>query len=97
MPIAALALLSVFTLIALASGIGAWRAIDPRRRWGAIIPAGAAFGALYVVGHRLGWTFGPEVNLFGFDVALPWEILLAIVTATAVAWLQRAVADRLRS
>ena len=93
----AVALAGVFTAISVAAGIGAWRTVDPSRRWGAILPAAAAFGVLYFVGHRLDWTIGPRVSVFGFDVALPWEILLAIVAAAATALLQRAVADRLRA
>ena len=94
---AALALASVFSLISLAAGVVAWRTVDPRRSWAAILPTLAAFGALYLVGHRLGWTLGPTVALFGFDVALPWEMLVAVVVAGAVALAQRAVADRLRA
>lgn len=85
----ALALLGVFTLICIAAGVIAWRLLLADLAWGALLPAAAAFAVLYLIGHRLGWTYGPMVQLFGFEVALPWEILLALATAIGVAGLHR--------
>jgi len=85
----AFALLGVFTAICIAAGVIAWRLLLADLAWGALLPAAAAFVVLWLVGHRLGWTFGPELQLFGFDVALPWELFLAFVTAFGVAGLHR--------
>jgi len=85
----AFALLGVFTLVCIAAGVLAWRLLLPDLAWGAVLPAAAAFAVLYLVGHRLGWTYGPTMQLFGFEVALPWEVLLALVTASGVAGLHR--------
>jgi len=89
MRIEAIALLGVFTLISIGSGLLAWRVVVPDARWGAVLPILAAFGALYLVGHRLGWTIGPTVRLFGFDVALAWELVLAVLAAMITAGLWR--------
>jgi hypothetical protein len=85
----AFALLGVFTMICVAAGVIAWRLLLADLAWGALLPAATAFAVLYLIGHRLGWTYGPTVQLFGFEVALPWEVLLALVTAMAVAGLHR--------
>ncbi len=92
----AYALLGVFTAVSIAAGVLAWRLIVPEWRWGAVIPAAAAFGALYLVGHRLGWTFGPSVRLFGYDVALAWEVLLAVGVALLAAGAARLAGNLLR-
>ncbi|GLI28410.1 hypothetical protein ARHIZOSPH14_26520 [Agromyces rhizosphaerae] len=42
---------------------------------GAVV-AGAAYGLLGTLGHRLTWTVG--------DVAIPWGIVLALLGATAL-------------
>lgn len=91
MPIAAFALLGVFTLVSIASGVLAWRFVGPHAGWAALLPTIGAFGALYVVGHLLDWTLGPTVELFGFTVALPWDVLLALLAAFGIASIQRRV------
>jgi hypothetical protein len=96
MRIEAFALLGVFTAVSIAAGVLAWRLIVPESRWGAVLPAAAAFGALYLVGHRLGWTFGPSVRLFGYDVALAWEVLLAVGVALLAAGAARLAGSLLR-
>lgn len=93
MPVAAWALLATFLLISLGAGaLAAW-VVGPWRWSGVVLPAAAAVVALYLAGHRLAWSIGPHVRLFGFDVALPFDLALAVVVALAVAWLQVLVAS----
>ena len=84
---AAYALIGLFTLISAVSGLLAARLIGPWRWWAPPLPILASFGALYLVGHRLGWSAGPEVPMFGFRVALPFDVAVGLVVAlgTAVA------------
>jgi hypothetical protein len=92
MPANAYSLLAVFILISIGSGLIAWRVVTPHRRRGWLLPIVLAFGALYVFGHLLGLSAGPMFGLFGFDVALPFDVLLALVAAFAGAGLYRLVA-----
>jgi hypothetical protein len=96
MPPEAIALLLFFVGVAFVVGAVAAYAVGPRRPWAAILPILGAFGSLYVVGHRIGLSLGPQVNLFGFEVAIVWDVAVAIVAAVVVAVLQRA-ARQLRS
>jgi hypothetical protein len=89
MPANAFTLLGVFILISIGSGLIAWRVVTPRRRWGWLTAIVFAFGALYLFGHLLGLSTGPMLQLFGFDVALPFDVLLALVAAFAGAGLHR--------
>jgi hypothetical protein len=89
MPAAAYGVLAVFTAASIVAGLVAWWLIGPRTAWAAILPIAATFGALYVSGHRLGLRVGPVMQLFGFDVALLFDLSLAVVVALAVALLQR--------
>jgi hypothetical protein len=52
-------------------------------------PTLAAFGALYVVGHQSGLRAGPEVEIFGWQVSLAFDVAVAVATALVVAVLQR--------
>jgi hypothetical protein len=89
MPASAYALLALFTAISAASGwLAAW-IVGPRRPWTALIPALAAFGALWLVGHRFVVRAGPTVELFGWQVSLPFDVAVALVSAFAGAGLQR--------
>jgi hypothetical protein len=54
----------------------------------------AAFLAFYVIGHRLGLAVGPEITLFGFQVALAGDLVIGFAAALATA-LAQAVAARL--
>ena len=92
MPAAAYALLAAFTAVAAGSATVAVRIVGPWRPSGAVVPFIASFGALYVVGHRLRWTAGPTVPLFGFRVALGFDVVLALLAALAGAVVQRGVA-----
>ena len=91
MPASAYALVATFAVMSLLSGVAAARLIGPPRWWAAIVPALGAFAALYLVGHRWMVSIGPEVELFGWDVALPFDIAVAVVTASGAAWMQLAV------
>jgi hypothetical protein len=94
MPLAAYGLLAVFTAMALAAGMLSARVVGPRRPWTPIVPVVAAFASLYLVGHRLAVSVGPQVRLFGFDVSLPFDAATALVASFAAATLQ-ALAARL--
>ncbi|HET7726164.1 MAG TPA: hypothetical protein VFK54_02455 [Candidatus Limnocylindrales bacterium] len=97
MPPEAFALVGLFAVVSIVLGVGAWwiaRAVGgPRRMRWAVLPAAAAFGVLYVVGHRVGLVLGPEVELFGFQVALFGDIAIggfaAVVTGLVVAAVRR--------
>lgn len=91
MPAAAYGVLAVFTAASIAAGLVAWWLVGPRTPWAIILPIAATFAALYVSGHRLGLRLGPVVDLFGFDVALVFDLSLAMVVALAAALLQRLV------
>lgn len=92
MPASAYGLIATFAIISIVSGAVAARVIGPRRWWAAVVPALAAFGMLYLIGHRWVVAIGPTVNLFGWDVALPFEMLAAAATALVVAAAQRLAA-----
>jgi len=89
MPAQAYGLVTLFAAASLAAGAGAAWTLGPRRWWAIVLPVLAPFGALYLSGHRLGWSLGPTVTLFGFDVALPFDLGLAVIVAVAAAWVQR--------
>ncbi len=90
MSASAYGLVTLFAVISAASGWFAVRAVGPSRQWAAIGPAIAAFGALYVVGHRSAIRIGPEVEIFGWQVSLAFDVAVALVTALVVALAQRA-------
>ena len=64
------------------------RAGGPRGLLAYPLPILGAFGAFYLVGHRLGLVVGPEIPLFGFQVALFGDVLLGLAAALAVAAVQ---------
>ncbi len=69
------------------------------RTWAAyLLPFGAAFGVFYVIGHKLGLVVGPEIELFGFQVALIGDLAIgfaaALLAAGAQALVVRARAGR---
>ncbi len=90
MPANAYALVGFFSVVSVASGVAAWRVVGPPSRVAAIPPIAASFLALYLVGHRLGLSVGPTVGLFGFEVALPFDLGVAVGTAAATAAAERA-------
>ncbi|HEX2765777.1 MAG TPA: hypothetical protein VHR55_03960 [Candidatus Limnocylindria bacterium] len=89
MPAAAYALLGLFASLSVACGVGAARLVGPWRPWAPLLPSLSAFGALWLVGHRLGISLGPEVSLFGFRVAIVLDVAVAVLAALAGAILQR--------
>lgn len=91
MPINAYALVGFFGAASIASGIVAWRLLGPPPRLAVLPPSAAAFVALYLVGHRLGLSVGPTVGLFGFEVALPFDLAVALGSAGSVAAVERAI------
>lgn len=82
---AAYALIGLFTLISAISGLLAARLIGPWRWWSPLLPMLVSFGALYLAGHRFGWSAGPEVPMFGFRVALPFDVAVAMIVAFGTA------------
>jgi hypothetical protein len=84
------ALIGLFVVVSIISGVIAARVVGPRRPWAVVLPALAAFGALYLVGHRLFIGFGPEIPLFGFQVAILSDVAFALAAAFAAALAQRA-------
>lgn len=92
MPPQAYALVTLFILCSAALGWLAARLVartgGPRGRRAWILPAGAAFLAFYVIGHRLGLAVGPEITLFGFQVALAGDLAIGFAAALATALAQ---------
>ena len=92
MPPQAYALVTLFLVCSVLVGILAVRLVaragGPRGVAAYLLPVGAAFGALYLVGHRLGIVVGPEVELFGFQVALLGDLLIGFAAALVVAGVQ---------
>ena len=89
MPASAYGLVTLFAVISGVSGWLAARMIGPRRPWAAVLPALAAFGALYLVGHRSAIRIGPEVEILGWQVSLAFDVVVAAATALLAAGLQR--------
>lgn len=85
------AIIGLFVVVSILSGIVAARVVGPRRPWATVLPALAAFGVLYLVGHRLVIGFGPNVPLFGFQIAIVSDVAFALGAAFATALVQRAV------
>lgn len=95
MPPQAFALVALFSLCSIALGVLAVRitarAGGPTGLVAYPLPVVAAFGAFYVIGHRLGLSIGPEVPLLGFQVALLGDLAIGFVAAIVVALAQAAV------
>jgi hypothetical protein len=92
MPPQAYALVSLFLVCSIIVGIVAVRLVaragGPRGIAPYVLPVIGGFGAFYLVGHRFGLVLGPEVSLFGFQVALFGDIAIGFAAALAVALLQ---------
>jgi hypothetical protein len=97
-PPQAYALVSLFLACSILVGIVAVRLAarvgGPRGRLAYVLPVLAGFAAFYLIGHRLGISVGPEIGLFGFQVALSGDVAIGFLAALAVALLQ-ALAVRL--
>ena len=94
MPPQAYALVALFMLCSVALGVAAVRLVaragGPRTRAAYLLPIAAGFGAFYLIGHRLGLSVGPEVSLFGFQVALLGDLAIGFAAALAAALVQAA-------
>ncbi|HEY6569794.1 MAG TPA: hypothetical protein VIZ22_05860 [Candidatus Limnocylindrales bacterium] len=95
MPTQAWALVALFSLCSIVLGVVAVRIAargsGPVGLAAYVLPVVAAFGAFYVIGHRLGLAVGPEIGLFGFQVALIGDLAIGFAAALAVALAQAAV------
>ena len=95
MPPQAYALVSLFLLCSILVGIVAVRLIafvgGPRGWRAHVLPVAAGFLAFYLVGHRLGISIGPEIELFGFQVALLGDVLIGFTAALVVAFAQAGI------
>lgn len=81
MPASAYGLLALFTAVSVGAGLLAARLVGPRRPWTPLLPSLAAFGALYLVGHRLPIRIGPTVEILGWNVSLAFDLLVAVGAA----------------
>jgi hypothetical protein len=88
-PASAYALLVTFVLVSILSGIVAARVVGPWTWWATVLPGVAAFGLLYLVGHRWAVSIGPEMTLWGWQVALPFDVGVALAAAFVTAAIQR--------
>jgi hypothetical protein len=89
MPASAYLLAGLFVVISLAAGAVAWWVVGPRRAMALPLPMLVAFGLLYLAGHKLGWQLGPTVEVMKFQLALPFDIALALAGGFAAAIVQR--------
>jgi hypothetical protein len=95
MPPQAFALVALFSLCSIVLGVvavrTAARAGGPGRVSAYPLPVIAAFAAFYLIGHRLGLSIGPDVTLFGFQVALLGDLAIGFAAALLVAFAQAAI------
>jgi hypothetical protein len=95
MPPQAYALVTLFSLCSLVIGVVtvrlAARVGGPRGLAVHVLPVAAGFLAFYLIGHRLGISIGPEIPLFGFQVALPGDLAIGFAASIVVALVQAAV------
>jgi hypothetical protein len=94
MPPAAYALFLLFTVCSVLLGIVVVRLLAGRAGRGIrayVLPVLGAFGAFYLIGHRMGLAIGPEIGLFGFKVALFGDLAIGFAAALVVALVQGAV------
>jgi hypothetical protein len=63
----------------------------PRGRAANALPILAGFGAFYLIGHKLGISVGPEVTLFGYQVALFGDLAIGFSAALLAAITQALV------
>lgn len=95
MPPQAYALVTTFMACSIVLGFIAVRLLaragGPRRKLAWILPIAGSFMAFYMIGHKLGISVGPEITLYGFQVALLGDITIGFVAALVVAALQTVV------
>lgn len=84
----------VFTFMACSVVLGfvatrlAARIGGPTRRAAYLLPIVAGFGAFYLIGHKLGISVGPEIPMYGFQVALLGDLAIGFAAAMLAALLQ---------
>ena len=95
MPPQAYALVTLFLVGSVLVGVVAVRLVarrgGPRGLLACVLPVVGGFGAFYLVGHRFGIALGPEIELFGFQVALLGDIMIGFAAALLVAVAQALV------
>jgi hypothetical protein len=96
MPPEAYALVTLFLACSILVGILAVRLVarslaGPTGRVAFVLPIAAGFLAFYLVGHRFGLSVGPEIGLFGFQVALLGDVVIGFAAALVVAVAQALV------
>lgn len=96
MPPAAYALVATFLACSVVVGIlavrlAAWSAGGPTRKLAYVLPILAGFAAFYLIGHKLGLSVGPEITLYGFQVALLGDVLIGFAAALVAAFAQALV------
>jgi len=95
MPPQAYALVTLFIACSILLGIVAVRLVQrvggPTGRAAYVLPILAGFGAFYLIGHKLGLSVGPEIGLFGFQVALLGDLAIGFAAAIVMALIQAAV------
>ena len=95
MPPTAYALVTLFSLCSVALGWVAVRLVarggGPGSRRSYVLPIMGAFLAFYLIGHRLGIEVGPQIPLFGFQVALFGDLAIGFAAGLLVALVQAAV------
>ena len=98
MPPQAYALVATFIACSIVMGVVATRLLarvgGPTRRTAYLLPIVAGFTAFYLIGHKLGVSVGPEVDLFGFQVALLGDLAIGFAAALLGAALQATLARR---
>jgi hypothetical protein len=95
MPPQAWALVATFSLCSIGLGVLAVRLVarggGPTGLTASVLPIIGAFGAFYLIGHKLGLSVGPEVSLFGYQVALLGDLAIGFAAALVVALAQAAI------
>lgn len=101
MPPQAYALVFTFMGCSIVLGIVATRLAarlgGPTRRAAYLLPIVAGFAAFYLIGHKLGISVGPEIGLYGFQVALLGDLAIGLAAALLAALLQVALTRRRRA
>lgn len=96
MPPEAYALVTLFLAGSILVGIVAVRLAartlgGPGSRLAFVLPIATGFLAFYLVGHRFGLSVGPEIELFGFQVALLGDLVIGFAAALVAALAQALV------
>jgi hypothetical protein len=68
----------------------------PRHLLAHIVPILASLAGSGTLGHQLGVHLGPKINLYGFEISIVWDVLVAFLGATVGALAQAAVWCKMR-